>query len=165
MPYPQPFAIFLLLTALLAACAPPWRGEECNYHIAAVTFRDSLDFVPQPISSLGYTRVQHLERSATIDAQRWAEVEELNFRQYDPTNYLLLPLDVESNISTFVLEHPDGNDTLVLTYNRKVARDSRGHCGYAFNLILANYEWTGHGIYQWDEPRHPRIVYEAELIR
>jgi hypothetical protein len=162
-------SLILLLLLVAGSCAPPWFGEECNHHVVAVQFFDSTNYANEiPIADLGYTGFLHLERNEVVDPATWENVDELTFRQYNPARYLLLPLDVEAGQSTFVLQHPDGNDTLAVRYESEVGRDRRNNCGYAFNLFPEGITWTGvegRSTFDVDHPGHPRILDEIYLVR
>jgi hypothetical protein len=147
----------------IAGCAPPWYGEECNYHVAVVSFLDQ-DSRHIPLDSLGYTEVRELERDRLIDQDAWADIDEMQFRSHSPETEFLLPLDPEVPQSTFVFQHAGGNDTLALRYLSKLKRYNDG-CGLTFDLYALSYSFNGGPIINVDFTRHPRIVGEVEVQR
>lgn len=161
------FTLFALLAVLILSvgCEPPWRGEECNYHVVNVAFWN-VDMTERiALDSIGYTEVRQLERGEIINPDAWGEVDELTFRRLDPVYDLILPVDPEAVQSSFVLAHPNGNDTLIVRYTSRLGNDRARGCGYSFLLEDPTYSFQGSTFQRVSDVNHPRIIGEVEVYR
>lgn len=159
------FTAITLLAVLLGVvgCAPPWRGEECNFDVVTLTVYDTDLRNRIPLDSLGYTAIRQVERGKVIDRSEWGEVDELTFRRLDPQYNMILPIDPELGQSTFVFEHPSGNDTLIVQYTSRLGNDRRGGCGYSFLIENPTASFRGGPFEELSNFNHPRVVGEVEV--
>lgn len=106
----------LILMLGISACAPPWRGEENNYPVAAIAFFDSTD-TPLPLDSLGLDSLQHAETGKFLPLSGYFEEPGLEFdSRLDDRYDLILPLDKSADRSTFVLYRQGTTDTVWLRH-------------------------------------------------